>query len=36
MKNLGKKINIALIRDPQAVFICRHHGNEAKNSIEFV
>jgi hypothetical protein len=34
MKNLGEKINIALIRDPQAAFNCGHHGHEAKNSIE--
>jgi hypothetical protein len=36
MKNLAEKISIAPIRDPQAAFICRHHGNEANNSIEFV
>jgi len=35
MKNLGEKINIALI-DPQAAFNYGHHGHEAKILSKFV
>jgi hypothetical protein len=36
MRTLDEKFSIALIRDSQAAFICRHHSNQDKNSIEYV